>query len=267
MFQCKGQGCVTYPVDAAGCSGTEAIAQISSGVVNCRGSPQPFQRLQLRCPCERNHPCPGLVCNLYGVAPDTPARTGDQNGLAGHGSVAQHAVPRGNCRNADAGPVCKTCGFRQLDGLMRGDCQHVAGGAVRPAGLRSEQPDMFAEPPGRHALSNPDDNAGTVIVWNDAVKPVKFPARGPPFDVGGIDRGDFHLDQNFACRRRWCRHALNLHYVSGRARPAITPGAYGRARAHFSMYSPHFGAGEFPHGMIGTVEVEFCGLPSIMRSE
>lgn len=35
----------------------------------------------------------------------------------------------------------------------------------------------------------------------------------------------------------------------------------------FSRNSEQRGAGLLPHGMIGTVEVEFCGLPSMIRSE
>ena len=39
------------------------------------------------------------------------------------------------------------------------------------------------------------------------------------------------------------------------------------ARSHFSTQSAHFGTSVVPHGMIGTVEVEFFGEPSMMRSE
>jgi hypothetical protein len=39
------------------------------------------------------------------------------------------------------------------------------------------------------------------------------------------------------------------------------------AAAHFSSQSAHFGAGSGPHGMIGTLEVEFFGEPSISLSE
>jgi hypothetical protein len=34
-----------------------------------------------------------------------------------------------------------------------------------------------------------------------------------------------------------------------------------------SSHSAHFGTSLAPHGMIGTVEVEFFGEPSMMRSE
>jgi hypothetical protein len=37
--------------------------------------------------------------------------------------------------------------------------------------------------------------------------------------------------------------------------------------AYFSIHSAHFGTSVEPHGMIGTVEVEFFGEPSMMRSE
>jgi hypothetical protein len=36
---------------------------------------------------------------------------------------------------------------------------------------------------------------------------------------------------------------------------------------YFSIHSAHFGTSVAPHGMIGTVEVEFFGEPSMMRSE
>jgi hypothetical protein len=35
---------------------------------------------------------------------------------------------------------------------------------------------------------------------------------------------------------------------------------------HFFRNSLHLGAGELPQGMIGTVEVEFCGDPSMILS-
>jgi len=38
------------------------------------------------------------------------------------------------------------------------------------------------------------------------------------------------------------------------------------AQHHFSRNSLHLGAGELPQGMIGTVEVEFCGDPSMILS-
>ena len=41
----------------------------------------------------------------------------------------------------------------------------------------------------------------------------------------------------------------------------------GGGRGNYSFKnSPHFGAGSVPQGMIGTVEVEFCGLPSMILS-
>ena len=36
--------------------------------------------------------------------------------------------------------------------------------------------------------------------------------------------------------------------------------------AYWFRKSPHFGAGSLPQGMIGTVEVEFCGDPSMSLS-
>jgi hypothetical protein len=42
---------------------------------------------------------------------------------------------------------------------------------------------------------------------------------------------------------------------------------HGYVAGYFSTQSAHFGGGSAPHGMIGTVEVEFFGEPSMMRSE
>ena len=50
--------------------------------------------------------------------------------------------------------------------------------------------------------------------------------------------------------------------LSSDSKPHVAGGSFTQLRN-----SPHLGAAELPHGMIGTVEVEFCGDPSTTRSE
>jgi hypothetical protein len=45
-----------------------------------------------------------------------------------------------------------------------------------------------------------------------------------------------------------------------------TTASTNKLQRYCSTKSPHFGAGSDPHGMMGTVDVEFCGLPSISLS-
>jgi hypothetical protein len=57
------------------------------------------------------------------------------------------------------------------------------------------------------------------------------------------------------------------HFAGTRMLANSFPGPNDVMRRYFSSQSPHLGAGSDPHGMIGTLEVEFFGEPSISRSE